>query len=413
MKTLYIQCNMGCAGDMLMSALSELLPNKDEFFQKLNEIGLKDVIYESKVVERCGITGTLTDVKINGEIEGSTDNDHHHEHSHHHHDHPHNDEHCHHHHHEHSNMKSITEIINGLNIPEKVKNDAIEVYNIIADAESKVHNKPVDLIHFHEVGNKDAIADIVGVSYIMYELDVDNICCSNINVGSGTVKCAHGILPVPAPATALIMKGMPVYSNDVVGELCTPTGAALLKYFVNEYKPMPTIEIEKIGYGMGHKEFETANCVRAILGNTKEENTDTIIKLECNIDDMTGEEISFAEEMLFYAGARDVFTVPIYMKKNRPAVILTCLCGEKEKDKIIETIFKHTSTIGVRETVMNRYVLNRKIEEKHTKLGTIQVKKSFGYGCEKEKIEYSTLSELATKNDMSISQVKKIISEDK
>ena len=404
MKTLYIQCNMGCAGDMLMSALSELLPNKDEFLQKLNKIGLKDVKYESKAVERCGITGTLTDVKINGEIEKSTDNDHHYEHSHHHHDH---------HHHEHSNMKSITEIINGLNIPEKVKNDAIEVYNIIADAESKVHNKPVDMIHFHEVGNKDAISDIVGVSYIMYELDVDNICCSNINVGSGTVKCAHGILPVPAPATAFIMKGMPVYSNDVVGELCTPTGAALLKYFVNEYKPMPTIEIEKIGYGMGHKEFETANCVRAILGNTQEEKTDTITKLECNIDDMTGEEISFAEEMLFSAGARDVFTVPIYMKKNRPAVILTCLCVEKDKNKIIETIFKHTSTIGIRETVMNRYVLNRKIEEKHTKLGTIQVKKSFGYGCEKEKIEYSTLSELATKNDMSISQVKKLISEDK
>lgn len=404
MKTLYIQCNMGCAGDMLMSALSELLPNKDEFFQKLNKIGLKDVVYESKAVERCGITGTLTDVKINGEIEESTDNDHNHEHSHHHHDH---------HHHEHSDMKSITEIINGLNIPEKVKNDAIEVYNIIADAESKVHNKPVDLIHFHEVGNKDAIADIVGVSYIMYELDVDNICCSNINVGSGTVKCAHGILPVPAPATAFIMKGMPVYSNDVVGELCTPTGAALLKYFVNEYKPMPTIEIEKIGYGMGHKEFETANCVRAILGNTQEEKTDTITKLECNIDDMTGEEISFAEEMLFSAGARDVFTVPIYMKKNRPAVILTCLCVERDKNKIVETIFKHTSTIGIRESVMNRYVLNRKIEEKHTKLGTIQVKKSFGYGCEKEKVEYSTLSELALKNNMSISQVKKLISEDK
>ena len=405
MKTLYIQCNMGCAGDMLMSALSELLPNKDEFLQKLNKIGLKDVKYESKAVERCGITGTLTDVKINGEIEKSTDNDHHYEHSHHHHDH---------HHHEHSNMKSITEIINGLNIPEKVKNDAIEVYNIIADAESKVHNKPVDMIHFHEVGNKDAISDIVGVSYIMYELDVDNICCSNINVGSGTVKCAHGILPVPAPATALIMKGMPVYSNDVVGELCTPTGAALLKYFVNEYKPMPTIEIEKIGYGMGHKEFETANCVRAILGNTQEEKTDTITKLECNIDDMTGEEISFAEEMLFSAGnKRCIYSANLYEEKQTSSYINLCLCVEKDKNKIIETIFKYTSTIGVRESIMNRYILERKIEEKNTKLGTIQVKKSFGYGCEKEKVEYSTLSELALKNNMSISQVKKIISEDK
>lgn len=411
MKTLYIQCNMGCAGDMLMSALSEILPNKDEFFQKLNEIGLSDVIYEPKTVEKCGITGTLTDVKINGKIEESVEDNH--THSHHHHEHHHSDVNEHSHHHEHSNMKSITEIINGLNIPEKVKKDAIAVYDIIADAESRVHNKPINMIHFHEVGNKDAIADIVGVSYIMYELNPDKIYCSNINVGSGTVKCAHGILPVPAPATALIMKGMPVYSNDVVGELCTPTGAALLKYFVNEFKPMPTIEIDKIGYGMGHKDFETVNCVRAILGNTKEKNTDNIIKLECNIDDMTGEEISFAEEMLFNAGARDVFTVPIYMKKNRPAVILTCLCNEKEKDKIVEIIFKHTSTIGIRESIMNRYVLERKNEEKNTKLGTIQVKKSFGYGCEKEKIEYSTLSDLAIKNNMSISQVKKIISEDK
>lgn len=411
MKTLYIQCNMGCAGDMLMSALSEILPNKDEFFQKLNEIGLSDVIYEPKTVEKCGITGTLTDVKINGKIEESVEDNH--THSNHHHEHHHSDVNEHSHHHEHNNMKSITEIINGLNIPEKVKKDAIAVYDIIADAESRVHNKPINMIHFHEVGNKDAIADIVGVSYIMYELNPDKIYCSNINVGSGTVKCAHGILPVPAPATALIMKGMPVYSNDVVGELCTPTGAALLKYFVNEFKPMPTIEINKIGYGMGHKEFETVNCVRAILGNTKEKNTDNIIKLECNIDDMTGEEISFAEEMLFNAGARDVFTVPIYMKKNRPAVILTCLCNEKEKDKIVEIIFKHTSTIGIRESIMNRYVLERKNEEKNTKLGIIQVKKSFGYGCEKEKIEYSTLSDLAIKNNMSISQVKKIISEDK
>lgn len=411
MKTLYIQCNMGCAGDMLMSALSEILPNKDEFFQKLNEIGLSDVIYEPKTVEKCGITGTLTDVKINGKIEESVEDNH--THSHHHHEHHHSDVNEHSHHHGHSNMKSITEIINGLNIPEKVKKDAIAVYDIIADAESRVHNKPINMIHFHEVGNKDAIADIVGVSYIMYELNPDKVYCSNINVGSGTVKCAHGILPVPAPATALIMKGVPVYSNDVVGELCTPTGAALLKYFVNEFKPMHTIEIDKIGYGMGHKEFETVNCVRAILGNTKEKNTDNIIKLECNIDDMTGEEISFAEEMLFKAGARDVFTVPIYMKKNRPAVILTCLCNEKEKDKIVEIIFKHTSTIGIRESIMNRYVLERKNEEKNTKLGTIQVKKSFGYGCEKEKIEYSTLSDLAIKNNMSISQVKKIISEDK
>lgn len=411
MKTLYIQCNMGCAGDMLMSALSEILPNKDEIFQKLNEIGLRDVIYEPKTVEKCGITGTLTDVKINGKIEESVEYNH--TRSHHHHEHHHSDENEHSHHHEHSNMKSITEIINGLNIPEKVKKDAIAVYDIIADAESRVHNKPINMIHFHEVGNKDAIADIVGVSYIMYELNPDKIYCSNINVGSGTVKCAHGILPVPAPATALIMKGMPVYSNDVVGELCTPTGAALLKYFVNEFKPMPTIEIDKIGYGMGHKEFETVNCVRAVLGNTKEKSTDKIIKLECNIDDMTGEEISFAEEILFNAGARDVFTVPIYMKKNRPAVILTCLCNEKEKDKIVEIIFKHTSTIGIRESIMNRYVLERKNEEKNTKLGTIQVKKSFGYGCEKEKIEYSTLSDLAIKNNMSISQVKKIISEDK
>lgn len=389
MNTLYIQCNMGCAGDMLLSALSELLINKADFFQKLNNMGLKGVIYESKPDEKCGITGTLTDVIINGVVEESGEI----------------------HHHSHNNMNTITEIIEKLNIPEKVKNDALNVYEIIAEAESKVHNKSVDMIHFHEIGNMDAIADIVGVCYIIYELNPDKIYCSDINVGSGSVKCAHGILPVPAPATAIILNNMPVYNNQIKGELCTPTGAALLKYFVNEFKPMPVMKIEKTAYGMGHKDFETANCVRIISGNIEDNIIDKIVKLECNIDDMTGEDIAFAEEMVFSAGAREVYTSPVYMKKNRPGVIFTCICTESDKNRIAETIFKHTSTIGIRESVLNRYILERKIAEKETKLGTVQIKKSYGYGYKKEKVEFEDIAKLARENNLSLNQVRKIIGE--
>ncbi|MCC8169107.1 MAG: LarC family nickel insertion protein [Oscillospiraceae bacterium] len=246
MKTLYIECNMGAAGDMLMSALSELLPNRDEFIERLNKLNIPTVRFEKKKVSKCGICRTHIDVLVDEEQE---------------------DEHMHKNHH-HSGIADITEIISHLNVPEKVQADILSVYRLIAEAESYVHGCEVKNIHFHEVGTLDAVADITGVCMLINELVPDKIMASPVHVGSGTVKCAHGILPVPAPSTEYILRGVPVYGGEIKGELCTPTGAALLKHFVSNFGAMPVMKIEKTGYGMGTKDFGTADCVRVMYGET-------------------------------------------------------------------------------------------------------------------------------------------------
>lgn len=299
MKTLYIDCSMGAAGDMLTAALLELLPEEKqaEFIEKMNNLGIPGVSVEKTTVSKCGINGTHVKVLVNGEEEGEFMHHHHHDeehehshehdhHEHHHHEHEeacehhdhshehhHDGEHSHHHEHEHSHthshhgMHDIEYIVNGhLDIPENVKHDVMAVYNLIAEAESNAHGKPIDEIHFHEVGTMDAVADVTAVCLLIDMIKPEKIVASPVHVGSGTVHCAHGILPVPAPATAFILKGIPIYGGKIKSELCTPTGAALLKHFVSEFGDMPIIKTEKIGYGMGYKDFEQANCVRVFLG---------------------------------------------------------------------------------------------------------------------------------------------------
>ena len=347
MRTIYLDCGMGAAGDMLMAALLELCPEKkEEFLGKMNGLGLPGVKVEAEPAVKFGITGTHMNVTVFGEEEESEDvHDHGHAHTHSHeacesiaadglHSHVHShDGHGHsHHHHHHSTMAGIASIIDGLDIPAPVKEDMKAVYALIAEAESHAHGMPVDQIHFHEVGTMDAVADIAGVCLLFHELGADQIIASPVHVGSGHVHCAHGILPVPAPATAHILQGIPVYSTQVQGELCTPTGAALLKHFVKEFREMPVMTTSKIGYGMGKKDFERANCVRAFLGDTAETG-DEIAELSCNLDDMTAEAIGFAEEALFEAGALEVYTIPVGMKKSRPGILLTCMCRREDEEK--------------------------------------------------------------------------------
>jgi hypothetical protein len=279
------------------------------------------------------------------------------------------------------------------------------VYALIAEAESKVHNQDISDIHFHEVGTMDAITDIVGVCSLIDELGVDEIVVSPVNVGKGSVKCAHGTLPVPAPATAYILRDVPIYGNNIDGELCTPTGAALLKHFASRFAPMPVMKVEKIGYGMGSKDFEVANCVRAFLGETSD-SVDRIVELKCNLDDMTGEKIGFATDRLFDGGALDVFTTPIGMKKNRPAILLTCICREADREKMISFMFKHTTTIGIRESLSNRYVLDRCDKTVNTNYGEVRVKRSSGYGVVREKAEYDDLERIAVENGIDISEIR-------
>ena len=339
------------------------------------------------------------------------------------------DGHEHKHHHHHSNLQKINDIVDSLNVSDEIKTDVKAIYKILAEAEGHVHDRPVTEIHFHEVGTMDAVADITATCLLIRKIGADKILASPIHVGSGQVRCAHGILPVPAPATAYILKGIPMYSTELKGELCTPTGAAILKYFVDEFGPMPAMTSDGIGYGMGYKDFERANCVRAIVGTDIEARsdivlnhiksapgqesgqnqsltTDSIIELRCNIDDMTGEEIGFAFEQLLSAGARDVFTTPITMKKNRPGVLLTVICSATDKDTMVRNIFKYTTTIGIRETICNRYILDRTSKTLNTPLGQVREKRVSGYGVERSKLEYDDIATIARNTGMSLMEVK-------
>ena len=245
---------------MLTAALLELLPRPDEFVKRLNGLGIPGVTYHREQAEKCGITGTHITVTVDGHAEGEHD----HEHDHHH-------EHDHEHHHHHSGMEEIGHLIGHLPVSEKVRADIRAVYDSIAQAESHVHGVPVTDIHFHEVGTMDAVADVTAVCLLMEELAADQVIASPVHVGSGTVRCAHGIMPVPAPATAALLAGVPTYGGAVQGELCTPTGAALLAHFADSFGPMPVMCTQKVGYGIGTKVFEQANCVRAFWGESAEE----------------------------------------------------------------------------------------------------------------------------------------------
>ena len=271
MRTLYIDCGMGAAGDMLTASLLELLPDPSSFVDRLNSLGLEGIRFSASPSVKCGITGTHMSVVINGEEEESLDyhqhphidaavhsHDHEHEHIHEHeheHEHIHNHDHAeeHTHSHRHSSLHDITHLVKDhLNVSDNVEEDVLAVYTLLAEAESHVHGTPVEQIHFHEVGSLDAVADITAVCMLMEELSPDQIVVSPIHVGSGKVRCAHGILPVPAPATAYILKDVPIYSGNIRGELCTPTGAALLKHFATSFGEMPVMRPKSIGHGMGN-----------------------------------------------------------------------------------------------------------------------------------------------------------------
>ena len=289
---------------------------------------------------------------------------------------------------------------------EKVKADANAVYALIAEAESAAHGQSVEQIHFHEVGTLDAVADVVGVCALMERLAPERVVVSPIHVGSGQVRCAHGVLPVPAPATAYILKGVPIYGGAIRGELCTPTGAALLKHFADAFGPMPTMAVERTGYGMGTKDFEWANCVRAMLGEAAG-GGDAVCELRCNLDDMTGEEIAFAADALREAGALDVWSEAIQMKKGRPGTLLACLCAADREGEFAARMLKHTTTIGVRCQSACRYTLDREAVTVETNFGPVRAKRSRGYGVDRCKMEFDDLAEIARREGIALREIRR------
>ena len=392
MRVLYLDCSMGAAGDRLRAALDELLDDKPAFLDAMRALGLPGIEITAEPAVKCGITGTHMKVLVHGEEELDALHEQEHGHGH---------EHTHHH----TGLHDIEHLLSHLDLPQAVQTDALAVYRLIAGAESKVHGTTVDQIHFHEVGTLDALADVVGVCLLMHLLSAEKVFCSNVHVGCGQVRCAHGNLPVPAPATALLLEGVPIYGGAVSGELCTPTGAALLRRFVTKFGPMPQLCIGKIGYGMGTKDFEAVNCVRAMLGRSDAQ-PEQIVELCCNLDDMTPEDVGFAMERLFDAGALDVWTAPIGMKKNRPAVLLTCMCREEAREAILETLFRHTTTLGVRASRCDRYTLTRAARTVDTAHGPVRVKSAEGFGVKREKAEFDDLARIARETGRSLREVR-------
>ena len=434
MKTLFIDCGMGAAGDMLSAALLELLPDPDAFIEKMNGLGIPGVRVQRELTEKCGITGSHFTVLVDGEEEISGDvREHIHTHEHvRFHAHTHGEQHVHSavmeqhlslpqeatepepepepehehtHHHAHRSMAEIEAIIGGLDLPAKVREDVLAVYKLIAEAESHVHGVPVSEIHFHEVGTMDAVTDITAVCLLMNEIAPDEVVVSPVHVGCGQVRCAHGVLPVPAPATLYILQGVPIYGGEVRGELCTPTGAALLKHFADRFGNMPVLRTLSVGYGMGMKDFKWANCVRVTLGET-EDLTDKIIELSAHVDDMTGEEIGFAAQQLFDAGAADVCITPIFMKKFRPASRISVICHESEREAMVRCMFKYTTTLGIRQAVLDRYILSREIKTEQTPYGEVRRKVSSGYGVTREKYEFEDLARIAKEENLSLSEAR-------
>ncbi len=383
MKTLYLDCGMGAAGDMLTAALLELHPGPASFLERLNAALPEEVTVSAAADEKCGLRGTHVSVVIEGDEEGENDG----------------------HRHRHTSVQEICARIDALDVPAAVKADVHTVYDAIAQAESEVHGYPVENIHLHEVGSWDALADVLAVCWLLYELQPDQILASPIHVGSGMVKCAHGLLPVPAPATERLLRGIPMYGGSIRGELCTPTGAALLRHFVGSFGPMPRMRVEKSGFGTGKKDFEAANGLRALWGETDETGS-SVLELCCNLDDMSGEAVGFAMERLLDAGALDVYTVPIGMKKSRPGIMLTCMCRAVQRDEMLRLLFRHTTTLGVREYVCARYTMQRSFRTEETPYGPVRIKTAEGWGVKREKAEYEDLARIACEQGISLREAR-------
>ena len=359
MKAIYLDCVSGISGNMFLGACLQAGVPAYYLEQELKKISLPD-FYEVQIseVNKNGISAAYVNVEVEN---------HHHEHEDHHHE-----------HHHHRNMSDIRKIINDSNLSDKVKNISLEIFEKLATAEGKVHNKPADEVNFHEVGAVDSIIDIVGCAVCLDYLDVEKIFVGKINVGSGFVNCAHGLMPVPAPATAELLKNFSTYHNDIEKELTTPTGAAIISTLAEFSDNHPNdFTIEKIAYGAGIHDLKIPNVLRIYLGDYKGQKDRQLFKIEANIDDMNPQIYSYLYEKLLSNGALDVWTTPIFMKKNRPANMLTVLVDDSHEKICTKIIFEETTTIGLRVINVDRRIeAVRRIARVQTNFGEVRCKVS-------------------------------------
>ena len=462
-KTLYLECYSGISGDMTVAALLDLEADRSVLDRVLKSLKVSG--FETKIsrVVKSGIDACDFDVVLDKEHENH-DHDMEYLHGHHHkghennhfynHNHAHEDEaehfhshehnHAHgagsaqdRHHHEHRGIKEITYIIEHSAMTENAKKIALRIFEILAEAESKAHNVPVDQVHFHEVGAVDSIVDIVSVAVCLDDLDVTEVIVPVLCEGRGTVRCQHGILPIPVPAVANIVSANHLYlkMTEVEGELVTPTGAAIVAAVKTKDKLPETFEIQKIGIGSGKRQYECPGILRAMIisqsaetdeakaqteevknpeirNNSKAENQetkDTIIKMETNIDDCSGEVLGFVMERLMKAGARDVHYVPVFMKKNRPAWVLNVICKEEDMETLQNIIFEETTTIGIRYSRMERTILPRETRTLPTPWGEVLAKVCTLNGKEQIYPEYESVAQLSREKEIPFTEIYRYI----
>ena len=427
MKTLYFDCSSGISGNMTLAALTEIIGDENYLIEELKKLHIDGYTIDISKKVKNGITGTHVDVILTHQHEHShthEEHTHHHDHIHedhiHHHEHEehnheHDEEHLHendhehgheHHHHEHRNLHDVCEIIDNSDIDEESKDLAKRIFMRVAKAESKVHNKPLDEVHFHEVGALDSIVDIVGTAILINKIRPDKIISSVVNDGHGFIECAHGTMAVPVPATSEIFANSNVEFRqiDIDTELVTPTGAAIIAELSSEFTTLPAMKIKKIGWGAGTKDLKIPNVLKVYYGEMQEQNQ-KIVVMETNIDDCSGEILGYTEDLLFQNGALDVFYTPIFMKKNRPAYRLTVVCKEADIQKLQNIIFKETTTIGIRYRYEYRTELEREPITINTKYGTLQAKKVVNNGETYIYPEYESVKELAEKNHIPLKEI--------
>lgn len=417
---LYLECTSGISGDMTVAALLDLGADQKKLVRTLKSLPVKGFDIKISRVMKSGINACDFDVLLDHDHEnhdhdmkylhGDDGDFHGHNHEKHHHDHG-GSRHGH-HHHEHRGLNEIMEIIDHTDMTDRAKSYGKRIFKILAEAEAKAHNVPVNQVHFHEVGAVDSIVDILSVAICMDDLDVEEVIVPRLCEGSGTIRCQHGILPVPVPAVSNIVSThqLKLHITPVQGELITPTGAAIVAAFLTSEKLPEDFTVEKIGIGAGKRQYECPGILRAMLirgsgeeasGNDACTETDTIIKLESNIDDCTGETLGYVMELLYEAGAREANYMPVFMKKNRPAWLLTVLCKEEQVSVMEQIIFRETTTIGIRRQEMGRTILKREKRAVTTPLGEVEVKVCTFDGQEYFYPEYESVKKLCEKTGIS------------
>lgn len=395
MKELYIECNMGASGNMLMSALYDLLSEEEQsqFLDTINGLGFLNITLKAIPTSTCRVQGTRLSIFTSKEFAFPQ-----------------------------HNIASMKELLLSLPFSKKVKEDTTTIYEMIAEAKSSTYASS----SLEESGYPEIIASVIGVCILIEKLNPERIIVSPIHVGNGTVKRDYGTVPVPTPEVTYLLQETPYYGGKISEELCTIEGAAILTYFADVFGYLPVMTTEKVGCGIGEKEFESANCVRIFLGVVEEENdpalpdsahlpasfedpNDSVVQLSCNLDDMSGEDISFACDQLWHNGAVDVWTTPIQMKKSHPGQMLCCICRPERANHLAKVLLKHTTAWNVRKTACDRYCMTATLESANTLYGPVTVRKGHGYGITKQKPDFSSLAQIAVEEDISLQQLKQEI----